>query len=131
MKIAITSQGDNLDSQADPRFGRCAYFLIVDTESDSLEAVQNPAVGAGGGAGIQASQLVLDKGVEAVVSGNVGPNAFRTLRGAGIKIYGGASGTVREALGSFKEGRLQEFPDASVPGHFGMRGGGSSIQSMQ
>ena len=124
MKIAITSQGDKLSSEVDPRFGRCAYFLIVDSETDSFEAISNPAVSAGGGAGIQASQLVLDKGVEAVVTGNVGPNAFRTLQGAGIKIYGGASGTVEESLKSFKEGKLQELSNASVPGHFGMKGGG-------
>ncbi len=124
MKIAITSQGDQLNSEVDPRFGRCLYFLIVDSETDSFEAVQNPAVGAGGGAGIQASRLVLDKGVEAVVTGNVGPNAFRTLQGAGIKMYGGASGTVEESLKSFKEGKLQELSNASVPGHFGMKGGG-------
>jgi predicted Fe-Mo cluster-binding NifX family protein len=123
VKIAITSQGDQLNSEVDPRFGRCLYFLIVDSETDSFEAVQNPAVGAGGGAGIQASQLVLDRGVEAVVTGNVGPNAFRTLQGAGIKVYGGASGTAEESLKSFKEGKLQDLSNASVPGHFGMRGG--------
>ncbi|KPJ49691.1 MAG: dinitrogenase iron-molybdenum cofactor biosynthesis protein [candidate division Zixibacteria bacterium DG_27] len=127
MKIAITSQGDQLSSEVDPRFGRCLYFLIVDSETDSFEAVQNPAVGAGGGAGIQASQLVLDKGVEAVVTGNVGPNAFRTLQGAGIKVYGGASGTIEESLKSFKEGKLQDLSNASVPGHFGMRGGQSPV----
>jgi len=124
VKIAITSQGDKLNSEVDPRFGRCLYFLIVDSETDSFEAVQNPAVSAGGGAGIQASQLVLDRGVEAVITGNVGPNAFRTLQGAGIKIHGGASGTVEESLKSFKEGKLQELSNASVPGHFGMKGGG-------
>lgn len=123
MKIAITSQGDQLSSEVDPRFGRCLYFVIVDIETDSFEAVPNPAVGAGGGAGIQASQLMIDRKVEAVVSGNVGPNAFRTLLSAGMKIYSGASGTVQEASKSFKEGKLQEFSNASVPSRFGMRGG--------
>jgi predicted Fe-Mo cluster-binding NifX family protein len=123
VKIAITSEGDKLTSEVDPRFGRCLYFLIVDSETESFEAVENPAVGAGGGAGVQASQVVLDKGVEAVVTGNVGPNAFRTLQGAGIKIYGGASGTAEQSLKLFKEGKLQDFTDASVPSRFGMRGG--------
>jgi len=123
LKIAITSQGDKLSSEVDPRFGRCLYFLIGDTETESFEAVENPAISAGGGAGIQASQLVLDKGVEAVISGNVGPNAFRTLQGAGIKIYGSAPGTVEQSLKLFKEGKLQDLSNASVPSRFGMRGG--------
>ena len=120
MKIAISSQGDNLDSQVDARFGRCNYFIIIDSETGEFEAVSNQASGAMGGAGIQSAQTVADKDVKAVITGNVGPNAFQTLKATDIKIYGGASGTVGEAIEKYKKGELQEFSDSSVPGHFGM-----------
>ncbi len=123
MKVAITSQRDNLDAQIDLRFGRCPYFIIVDLETEKIEAVLNPASGAMGGAGPQAAQTLSDKGVEAVITGNVGPNAFQTLKTANIKIYGGVSGTVKETLTKYKNGELKEFSSSSVPGHFGLRQG--------
>ena len=79
MKLCITSSGQNLDDTIDPRFGRCQYFIMVDSESMRFEAIQNPAISAGGGAGIQAAQLVANQGAEVVLTGNVGPNAFNTL----------------------------------------------------
>ena len=85
-KIAVSSTGDNLDAQVDPRFGRCAYFIFVDTDTLKYEAVQNPNVSAASGAGIQTAQLVANKEVEAVLTGNVGPNAFQTLQAAGIAL---------------------------------------------
>ncbi len=121
MKVAITSQGDNLAAQVDLRFGRCPYFIIIDLETEEIEAVLNPASGAMGGAGPQAAQGLGDKGVEAVITGNVGPNAFQTLKAGNIKIFGGASGTVKEALTKYKSGELKEFSNSSVPGHFGLR----------
>ena len=124
MKIAITSQGDDLNAPVDTRFGRCAYFIIIDPKTESFEAVSNPAVDAMGGAGPQAAQTIADKGAEAVITGNVGPNAFQTLRAANIKIYQGASGVVKEILAKYKAGELKELSEFSVPGHFGLRQGG-------
>lgn len=124
MKIAISAVRGHLDASVDPRFGRCAYFLIVDTDTMAFEAIDNTAATAAGGAGIQAAQTVANAGAKAVVTGNVGPNAFQTLSSLGLKIYTGASGTVRQALEQLKEGQLKESTGATVESHFGMRGGG-------
>ncbi|MGB2805124.1 MAG: NifB/NifX family molybdenum-iron cluster-binding protein [Candidatus Zixiibacteriota bacterium] len=126
MKIAITSQGDNLEASVDPRFGRCACFIVIDPETEEFEAVLNSSADAMGGAGPKAAQTIADKGAEAVVTGSVGPNAFQTLKAANIKIYQGASGTVKETLAKYKSGELEELSNSSVPGHFGLRQGGKS-----
>jgi predicted Fe-Mo cluster-binding NifX family protein len=123
VKIAITSQGDNLEASIDPRFGRCAYLIIFDPESEKFEAVLNPATDAMGGAGPQAAQTIADKGVGALITGNVGPNAFQTLKAANIKAYQVDSGTVKEALEEYKNGKLKELFNSSVSGHFGLRKG--------
>ena len=126
MKICITSTGPSLDSEMEPRFGRCQYFLFVDPETMALEALENPNIGASGGAGIQSAQLVANKGVDALITGQVGPNAFTTLQAAGIKILTGASGKVREVLEKYKNNELSSFAQGpTVQAHFGMgRGGG-------
>ena len=103
----------------DQRFGRCPYFLIVDSETGGFEAVQNAAAGAMGGAGIQAAQSLVGKGVKVVITGNVGPNAYQTLSAAAIVIMLGASGTVRETVERFKSGELRETKSPNVRGHFG------------
>lgn len=120
MKIAISSQGENLEAMVDPRFGRCAYFIIYDTETKETEVLPNPALDAMGGAGIQAAQVIVDKGVEVVITGNVGPNAFQTLNQAKIKIFGVASSTVKEGLKKYENGELNEYATSSVPRRFGM-----------
>jgi len=120
MKIAVSSMGENLDAKIDPRFGRCQYFLIVDSETMNFEAISNKNAMATGGAGIQAAQTVVGKDVKVVITGNVGPNAFQTLSAAGIKIITGASGSVRNAVEKFKVGELSETLSASVTAHFGM-----------
>jgi predicted Fe-Mo cluster-binding NifX family protein len=120
MKITISSQGQDLDAMVDPRFGRCPYFIIYDTETKETEVLSNPALEATGGAGILAAQLVADKGVEVVITGNVGPNAFQTLNQAKIKIFGGATGTIKDSLKKFENGELNELSNSSVPRHFGM-----------
>ncbi len=104
MKICVTAKGDSLDSEVDPRFGRCRHFMIVDTDSLEFEAVENLYAGIAGGAGIQSGQLVSEKQVSIVLTGNVGPNAFQTLNEAGIEVITGVSGTVREVAQSFKNG---------------------------
>jgi len=125
MKVCVTSQGDSLDSQVDPRFGRCPYFLIVDTDSMDFEAIENSSVKVGGGAGIVSGQLIASKGVEMVITGNVGPNAFQTLQAANIKIIIGVSGTVKQAIEEFKKGQLKPTEGPSVGSKFGMPGGGT------
>jgi len=120
MKICITSQGKTLDSQVDSRFGRCKNFIIVDTESEKFEAIENANAAFQGGAGIQSAQFAASKGAQAVLTGNVGPNAVQTLKAAGIEIYTGLSGTVSEALELFKAGKLKSTQDPSVGSKFGM-----------
>ncbi len=106
MKICISSSGSGLDDEVDPRFGRCQYFGFVDTESMNFEAIPNSFMMAGGGAGIQAAQFVVNQGAKAVITGNVGPKAYDVLAAGGIEIFTGASGTVRKAIDSYKKGEL-------------------------
>lgn len=119
MKICITAQGDRLDAPVDPRFGRCAYFLIIDSQTGEMSAVHNNG-GASGGSGVQAGQTMADHQVEAVLTGNVGPNAYQTLQAAGITVYAGISGTVQEALERFRREDLPSpMAGPSVESHFG------------
>ncbi len=122
MKIAITSTGKTLESDVDPRFGRATYFLIVDTETMGFELIENTNVAAGGGAGINSAKTVIDAGAQAVLTGNCGPNAHRTLAAAGVKLYTGLQGTITEAVEQFKAGMLKEASNANVEPHSGMNG---------
>ena len=122
MKICVTSTGENLDADVDPRFGRCTYFIIVDSETLKFKSIPNPNVSAPGGAGIQSAQAVANEGVEAVVTGNVGPNAFQTLSSLGMKVFAGAKGKVKEAIDDYKNGKLKEVSGPTGPSHFGMGG---------
>jgi len=108
MKIAISSMGRDLSEQIDPRFGRCAYFVIVDTDDMSFEAFDNENIALGGGAGIQAAQFVASKGAKVVITGNCGPNAVRTLSAAGVEVIVGQKGTIRETIDNYKEGNLSQ-----------------------
>lgn len=122
MRVAVTAQGADLESAMDPRFGRCRNFVIVDSDSDTdkFEAFSNESVTASGGAGTQSAQFLANKGVGAVITGNVGPNAARALEAAGIKVYAAASGTVRDALRAYKAGKLSPISGATVDSHHGM-----------
>jgi predicted Fe-Mo cluster-binding NifX family protein len=131
MKIAVTSTGNTLDSPIDPRFGRCQFFVFVDPETMEFEATENEAVMATGGAGPQAAQFIANKGAETVITGNVGPNAASSLAAAGIKVFVGARGTVKETVSLFKTGQLQGAAEATVGQHAGMgrgMGGGGRGQ---
>lgn len=125
MKICVSAASNSLDSPIDPRFGRCPYFVIVDSENMQFEAVPNMASDATGGAGIQAAQTIASQGTEVLITGNVGPNAFQALSAAGIKIVTGAFGTVREIVEKYKRGELRETGEPTVGGHFGMGRGRS------
>ena len=127
MKVAVSSSGTNLDSQIDPRFGRCAYFVIVNTDDMSFEAFDNEAIALGGGAGIQSSQFVASKGAGAIITGNVGPNAVHTLSAAGVEIFMGQTGSVREALERYRRGDIKPQGSPNVTDHYGMSGGASGM----
>ncbi|HID17022.1 TPA: hypothetical protein EYP26_01860 [Candidatus Bathyarchaeota archaeon] len=119
MKVCVTASEKSLEAPLDPRFGRCRYFLIVDAETLKFEAIDNVAAGALHGAGIQAAQTVVDKGVKVVITGNIGPNAYQVLSAAGVTIITGAAGTVREAVERYKRGELRPTLGLTVPAHFG------------
>jgi len=119
MKIAIAAAGSTTDAMADPRFGRCAYFVVVDIETGDVAAVENPGAQAGSGAGIQAAQTVAKSGADAVVAANYGPNAHEALSAGGIEAYVGAEGTVAAMVEAFKAGQMQKVSEATVPSHFG------------
>jgi predicted Fe-Mo cluster-binding NifX family protein/NAD-dependent dihydropyrimidine dehydrogenase PreA subunit len=120
MKIAVTSTGPSLDDNVEARFGRCPYFLIIDTETMQYEAIENPNIALGGGAGIQSAQLMSEKGVTTVLTGNCGPNAFNVFGQAGIQVIIGVSGVVRNAIEQFKAGAFSSASGPSVASHFGM-----------
>jgi predicted Fe-Mo cluster-binding NifX family protein len=119
MKIAISATGPSLDSQMDARFGRCVCFLIVDPKTGEFEAVENPNIGLGGGAGIQSAQLIAERGVQFVLTGNCGPNAFKVFEAAGIRVVTGVSGPVRQAVEQFNSGAFSSTTGPSVENHFG------------
>jgi len=105
----------------DPRFGRCQYFIFADPQSLELEAIENPNLGASGGAGIQSAQLVANRGVEAVITGQVGPNAYSTLQAGKVRIITGVGGKVRDLLEKYKNGELTSSAQGpTVQAHFGM-----------
>ena len=122
MKICITSQGDNLEGNVDPRFGRCQFFIFADPETGEFEAVQNPNIEAMGGAGVQSGQFVAQKEVKAVLTGNVGPNAFQTLKAAGIEVITGVSGIIKDVIDKYKKGELKPIQAPTVGSRFGLPG---------
>jgi predicted Fe-Mo cluster-binding NifX family protein len=119
MRIAISSSGPDLDAEVDPRFGRCQYFIFVDPETLEFEAIANSNIGASGGAGISSAQMVASKEVEAVLTGNCGPNAYQTLSAAGIHIITGVTGTVRGAVDLYRNDQWQAATEPSVSAHHG------------
>ena len=129
MKIAVTASGGELSSAVDPRFGRCQYFIFYDTDAKVVvEVLDNAAAQAAGGAGIQAGQLVVNKGAKAVLTGNVGPNAADVLSGGGVAVYTGLAGTVQEAIDKFVGGGLSASSGPTVGMHAGMGGAAAPPQ---
>ena len=106
MKIAVSSTGDRLDAEVSQVFGRCPYFLVVDTETMVAAPLVNPGMEASGGAGVQAAQLIVRQGAGVVLSGKVGPNAMQILKASGIAFGAVQEGTVLEAVGRFRSGEL-------------------------
>jgi predicted Fe-Mo cluster-binding NifX family protein len=131
MKIAVSATGPTLGAEIDPRFGRCQYFIIIDPETMQFEALENSSAMAGGGAGISTAQTIAGKGVEAVLTGNCGPNAYEVLSAAGIKVITGVAGKVQDAIQGYKSGKFQASSQPNVAGHFGMgRGMGHGRRGM-
>ena len=119
MKIAVTSVGTNLDSKVDPRFGRAAYIIIVDSDTFAFEAVDNKEnVNAMKGAGIQAAKAVSEKGAEVLLTGFCGPNAFKAMNAAKIGVANNASGSIREAVQAYLDGKLPLSDEANVEGQW-------------
>ncbi len=131
MKVAVSATGVDLDAQVDPKFGRCQYFIIVDSDTLEFEAVENPNIGVMSGAGIQSGQMMAERGVQVILTGNIGPNAFQTLSAAGVQIMAGIAGTVREAIHQFSSGQLQPVSEATVPEYFSVRIGGRIHRSRE
>ena len=119
MKIAITSQGQDLESQIDPRFGRAAYILIFDTDDCGLEVIDNsPNINAFKGAGIQAAATISKSDAEVLLTGYCGPNAFKTLQAAGIRVVNDVAGTVEEAVAAFNKGNVAYADSANTDAHW-------------
>jgi predicted Fe-Mo cluster-binding NifX family protein len=120
MRIAVSATGPTLDVEVDPRFGRCPYFIIAEPETMEFEVLDNSSAVAAGGAGISASQAIAGKGVQVVLTGNCGPNAYQVLSSAGIRVITGVSGSVKDAIEGYRSGKFQTSAAANVPDHFGM-----------
>ncbi len=120
MKIILSTTAPGLDAKIDPRFGRAAYLLYVDSDTLQTELHANPGVNAAGGAGIQAAQFVASLQTDAVISGDFGPNAFNALKAAGIAMYlYGDCQTVRQAIERLQASQLQEVGAPTQSGHHG------------
>ena len=129
MIIAISATGPDLQANVEPRFGRCPFFLFVDTDSMNCEAVENPNIALGGGAGIQSAQLMASKGVQHVLTGNCGPNAHQTLSAAGIDVIVGCSGPIAGVIEQYKAGQFTATSEPNVASHFGMGAGTPDAQA--
>ncbi|MHB8780788.1 MAG: NifB/NifX family molybdenum-iron cluster-binding protein [Candidatus Geothermincolia bacterium] len=138
MLLAVSCAGPQLTDPVDPRFGRCAYLVIVDTAADvPVAVIENPFRDAGGGAGTRTAQMAVDRGVKGVLTGNIGPKAWDVLAAAGIEVYTGLSGRATDAVASFKAGGLEQARFAGVaekaglqqpsPKAMGPAGGGGGV----
>jgi predicted Fe-Mo cluster-binding NifX family protein len=120
MKVGVSAVGSTPDAEIDPRFGRCPYFVIVDPDSMEFETIENSDGSAGSGAGIAAAQSIAAKGVDVLITGNCGPNAYQVFTASNIKVITGVSGKVREAVKDYVSGKLQATSQPNVTVHSGM-----------
>ena len=120
MKVAISSQGNDIDALVDPRFGRAGWFIIADAETGEWTALDNTVnVDAAGGAGVQAASTVAAQGVQAVITGNVGPNAHKVLAAGHVSIYQAGNGVkARDAMEALGRGELKAVEAPTVTGHW-------------
>lgn len=120
MKIIVTSEGKDLESNVDQRFGRARYFILVDTDSMEYRVIENEGAQQSSGAGVKASQIVIDSGAKYVLTGNCGPTSFDVLRSGGVEVIVGVSGKVKEAVEKFKRGELKPDKGPNVSSHHGL-----------
>lgn len=118
MKIAVSAAGKTIEDLLDMRFGRCEYFQIHDTESGDIKVLENTGQKASGGAGIAASNQLVDENIDVIITGNLGPNAFEIIEKSGVKSYKCSSIAVGEAIEKYKSGELEEIK-ISGPAHHG------------
>ncbi|MBN1247158.1 MAG: NifB/NifX family molybdenum-iron cluster-binding protein [Anaerolineae bacterium] len=121
MKVAVSAVSEGVQAPVDQRFGRCTYFVFVDTDTGEAVSRVNNAVASGHGAGVQAAQFVVQEGAEAVISGRVGPNAFQVLTAAGVQVCQSTSQTVAAAVEAFRSGELVVVGGPTGPAHAGSR----------
>lgn len=118
MKVAVSTTSGGLEDKVSELFGRAVTFTIVDLENGevkNVEVIRNDFAVRGGGAGVAVSQFLVDKGVNAVITGNVGPNALAVLSSAGVKVYRSGGLKVREAIEKLVRGELEEITTPSSP----------------
>lgn len=130
MRVAVSASSPSLDAAVDARFGRCAYFVIAETSTMEFEAMENPGGASAQGAGIATARMISEKSVQAVMTGNCGPNAYQTLNAAGIAVVTGVSGTVRQAIQGYREGSYQPTTAPNVASHFGTTGAQTQARGM-
>ena len=119
MKVAVTSQGPDMTSEIDPRFGRARFFILIDTDSDLFTARDNRRnVDMVGRAGVSAAQDIVRLGVDALITEKVGPRTLATLQAGNIDVYVGASGHVRDALAQFRRGELERIGEPTIEEHW-------------
>lgn len=119
MKVAVSSEGNMLSSKVDSRFGRARYFIIVDTKTMEYEALENFAASQSGGAGTKAAQMLIDKGIDALISSNVGPNAMGLFNVAKIPVYKASDVDVKSAVEQFNRGMLEIISEPTNKGYHG------------
>jgi predicted Fe-Mo cluster-binding NifX family protein len=118
MKLVVTSEGESLQSPVDPRFGRAKFFVVIDSETQVVTAIENAVnLNATQGAGIQAGKTIVELGVNSLITGHVGPKAFATLQAGNVEVYTGAAGTVADAVEQLKNHQLKHALSADVEGH--------------
>jgi predicted Fe-Mo cluster-binding NifX family protein len=119
MKICFTSQGQDIESEVDPRFGRARYFIIYDDQTREHDVADNQQnANAAAGAGVQAATNVVQKDCQWVVTGHIGPKAMSVLKEAGVKVATGVTGSVSQAVEQFLNGQLKEADSADVAPHW-------------
>ncbi len=134
MKVAISAISEDLKQTVNPVFGRCPGYIIAEIEGKEVKSssfMPNPAMETAMGAGTAAARAVAEQGAEAVITGNVGPNAFIVLQQTGIKVYKATGLSVQQAIQQLAEGKLKEMAGSSVSGHFGMGAGRGSGRSQR
>ena len=119
MRIAVTSQGEDIEAEVDPRFGRTSKFLVIETDDMSFKVIENSqSLDLPQGAGIQSAQNIAEHNPEVVLTGNCGPKAFQALKAAGIEVVVGVDGKIGDAVQAYLDGKYQFSKDANVEGHW-------------